>query len=420
MIPTTNTLVIPGKKEARLKRLVKYNSNLNKKIFGITFSLFFILAATRSIDQIKWLSYSAPAFYLYFLIVGYKELKSKELWFSLLLMAFFGFWAMITALWSPDPRETFVRSFVFIVSSWGLIMAGFYWVKNFSKNEFGFLIPINILLLLASLFSLITKIPNDYWAGYGFGLKSFWAHQNTLGSLIIFTIPGIFILPLKDKKIRIMVTLILFALNVYILILTHSRTSLAVLLLSVFLFPLLTKRFTLLGVVILIFACITAFYFGNKDFRSTFHNYLFKTEISLLDRKQSTILATYEAARHGGWKGLGYGVSDTTISKDIHYSYHFEGPRLVREKTVSIYALVEETGWIGLTLFLLFVGYLFYLAILAYLKTNDWTSALMICVLLGMCVHAQFEGWWLGIGSVLFPLFMGVAGAAIGKLRTSV
>jgi len=44
----------------------------------------------------------------------------------------------------------------------------------------------------------------------------------------------------------------------------------------------------------------------------------------------------------------------------------------------------------------------------------------MICVLLGMCVHAQFEGWWLGIGSVQFPLFMGVAGAAIGKLRTSV
>src|ERR1035437_161535 len=391
MIPTTNTLVIPGKKEARLKRLVKYNSNLNKKIFGITFSLFFILAATRSIDQIKWLSYSAPAFYLYFLIVGYKELKSKELWFSLLLIAFFGFWAMITALWSPYPRETFVRSFVFIVSSWGLIMAGFYWVKNFSKNEFGFLIPINILLLLASLFSLITKIPNDYWAGYGFGLKSFWAHQNTLGSLIIFTIPGIFILPLKDKKIRIMVTLILFALNVYILILTHSRTSLAILLLSFFLFTILTKHFKLLGAVILIFTFITAFYFGNKDFHSIINNYLFKTEISLLDRKKSTILATYEAVGHGGWKGLGYNVSDTNVISDprLRMSFYYKGVRLMREKTVSIYALIEETGWVGLTLFLLFVGYLFYLTILTYWKTMNWTSALMICVLFGMCLHAH-------------------------------
>ena len=43
----------------------------------------------------------------------------------------------------------------------------------------------------------------------------------------------------------------------------------------------------------------------------------------------------------------------------------------------------------------------------------------MVCVLVGMCVHAQFEGWWLGIGSVQFPLFMGVAGVAIGKFRIS-
>jgi cell division protein FtsW (lipid II flippase) len=392
---------------------------MNKKIFGIIFSLFFILTATRSIEQIKWVSYSAPIFLLYFILIGYKDLKNKELWFPLLIIASFSLWAMITSFWSPYPRETFVRSFVFIVSSWGIIMAGFYWMKNFSKNEFGFLIPVNILLLMASVFSLMTKIPNDYWAGYGFGLKSFWGHQNTLASLIIFTIPGIFFLPLKDKKIRIIVASILFALNVYILILTHSRTSLAVLLLSVFLFPMLTKRFTLLGVVILIFGCITAFYFGNKDFRDVFHNYLFKTETSLLDRKKSTISETCQAAGHGGWKGLGFGVSDTTVveKSQLNLIYHFEGARLVREKTVSIYALIEETGWVGLILFLFFVGYLFYLTILTYLKTKDWASALMICVLLGMCLHAQFEGWWLGVGSVQFPLFMAVAGIAVGKFR---
>ena len=312
----------------------------------------------------------------------------------------------------------FCKKFCFLVSSWGIIAAGFYWAKNFSENEFGFLIPLNILLIIASLFSLMTQLPADYWAGYGFGLKSFWAHQNTLASLTIFTIPGIFFLPLKDKKIRIIVTLILFGLNVYILILTHSRTSLAVLLLSVLLFPMLTKRFKLLGVVILIFACITAFYFGNKDFRGTFHSYLFKTETSLLDRKKSTISETYQAAEHGGWKGLGFGVSDTTVveKSQLNLIYHFEGARLVREKTVSIYALIEETGWVGLILFLFFIGYLLYLAVLTYLKKIEWTSALMICVLVGMCLHAQLEGWWLGIGSVQFPLFMGVAGAAIGKI----
>jgi cell division protein FtsW (lipid II flippase) len=392
---------------------------MNKKTFGIIFSLFFIISATRSIEQIKWLSYSAPIFYLYFMIVGYKELKNKELWFSLLFVALFGLWAMVTALWSPYPRESFVRSFVFLVSSWGLIMAGFCWVKNFSKNEFGFLIPINILLLMVSVFSLSTQIPIDYWAGYGFGLKSFWAHQNTLGSLIVFTISGIFFIPLNNKKIGLIITLILFLFNIYILILTHSRTSLVVLLISVFLYALLTKRLKLLGALLIIFTFITAFYFGNKDFHSIINNYLFKTEVSFLDRKKPNLLATYEAAGHGGWKGLGFGVSDNTVLENLqlNLTYHFEGVRLVREKGVSVFALVEETGWVGLLLFLLFVGYLFHLAFLTYLKTKDWTSALMICVLFGMCLHAQLEGWWPGVGSVQFPLFMGVAGIAVGNFR---
>jgi uncharacterized membrane protein YadS len=90
---------------------------------------------------------------------------------------------------------------------------------------------------------------------------------------------------------------------------------------------------------------------------------------------------------------------------------------LHREKAVSIFGLVEETGWVGLTLFLLFVFYLFYLSILTYLKNMDLTSALMICVLLGMCVHAQFEGWWLMTNSVQFPIFMGIAGVIIGNFK---
>jgi hypothetical protein len=401
---------------------MKYNSVMNKKIFGIVFPFFFILTtAVWSIGQLIWVAYSVHAFYLYFILTGFKEFKSKELKFSLLIIASFGFWAMVTAFWSPYPWESFKRSSIFIVASWGLIIAGFCWIKNFSKNELGFLIPLNILLLIVSVFSLITKIPQDYWAGTGLGLKSFLWHQNALGSLIIFTIPGIFFLPFKDRRIRIIVTAILFLLNVYILILTHSRTSLVIFLLSVFLFTLLTKRFKVLGIIILLFACVTTFYFINEDFHSILKNYLFKTEVSLLDRKKPVLLATYEAAGHGGWKGLGFEVSDTIVisNPQISKSYYYYGVRLMREKGVSIFALVEETGWIGLTLFLLFVGYLFYLSILTYLNTMDWTSALMICVLLGMCLHAQFEGWWLTVTSVQFPLFMGMAGVAIGKFRIS-
>jgi hypothetical protein len=395
---------------------------MNKRLFGIIFPLFFIVVLVSGIKEMNWVSYLTPAFYLYFISffisTEIKEVKSWELKFFFTIVSMFGLWAMVTALWSPFPQESFVRGILFVVISWCLIIGGYCWVRNFSDKEFGFLIPSNILLLIVSLFSLITKIPHDYWAGYGFGLKSFWGHQNTLASLIIFTIPGILLIPLKDRRFRIIVTLILFSLNVYILILTHSRTSLAILIMSILLFTLLSGRFKLFGIVILLFTCIAAFYYMNNDFRGLLNNYLFKTEVSLLDRKKPIMLATYEAAGHGGWKGLGYGVSDSTVLSNLQVNMHyqFKGVRLAREKAVSLFALVEETGWVGLILFLLLVCYLFYYSIFIFWKTKDWTSALMICVLLGMCLHAQLEGWWLAAGSAEFRLLIGFAGVTLGKI----
>jgi cell division protein FtsW (lipid II flippase) len=391
---------------------------MNKKISLIAFPLFFILAATRSIENIKWISYSAPLFYLFFIFDGLKDLKSKELKLSLLLITTFGLWAMVTSCWSTYPRESYIRSLVFIVSSSSLILGGYCWVKYFREKEFGFLIPLNILLLLVSLFSLMTKIPYDYWAGYGYGLKSFWGHQNILASLIIFSIPGIFMLPVKDKKINIVITSFLLILNIYILILTHSRTSLAVIILSAFLFALLSKRIKIFAIIMLIFLTLIITYMVNNNFQSHIKNYLFKTEISLLDRKMPVISASYEAAVIGGWKGLGFGVSDNTVLSNLLFNvhYHFEGVRLVREKAVSIYALIEETGWIGLILFLFFVLYLLYLTVKTYLNTMSWSSVMMVCLLIGMSLHAQLEGWWLGVGSVQFPIFMALAGITIGKI----
>ena len=66
---------------------------MNKKTFGIIFPIFFIIVLASGIEQIKWVSYSTPIFYFYFMIVGYKELKNKELWFTLLFVGLFGVWA---------------------------------------------------------------------------------------------------------------------------------------------------------------------------------------------------------------------------------------------------------------------------------------------------------------------------------------
>ena len=388
----------------------------NKILFLWMFVLFTIAAASRNVELIYIVSYSVPLFYLFFIFSGYEEvINNKELRFVIALVSLFGVWAMITSLWSWYPRVSFTRSTVFIISSWSVITAGFLWAKYYNKNILAYLIPLNILNLLISFFSLWTKIPHDYWAGYGYGLKSFWGHQNTLALAIIFTLPGIFYLPVKDKRFKITLVSILFALNVYILILTHSRTCLVLLILSAILFALLTRQYKITGGVVLALLFLGIICFANKNAGDRVYNYIFKTENTLLDRKKPVFEASYMAAENGGFIGLGYGLSDNSVLGNLHVieHYHIESGRLVREKGVSLFALKEETGWVGLALFLLFLGTIFLMAVKTYLRNRDNTSALIVCVLTGMYIHAQFEGWMTGIASLPLPLLFVLTGIII-------
>jgi O-antigen ligase len=388
----------------------------NKKLFLWMFALFILAAAFKGIEIISFVYYSVPLFYLFFIYIGYKEvINNRDLRVVIALASLFGVWAMLTSLWSWYPKVSFARSSVFIVSSWAVIVAGFLWAKYFNKNILAYLIPLNILNLIVSFFSLWTKIPHDYWAGYGYGLKSFWGHQNTLACLIIFTLPGIFYLPIRDKRLRIVVVSVLFVLNVYILVLTHSRSALVLLIIAVFMFAGLIRQYKLIGGLVAALLCLGLLYHVNKDFRDIAYNYVFKTEVSLLDRKKPVFEATYMAAKDGGLTGLGYGVSDNSVLGNLHITehYHFEGGRLVREKGVSFFALVEETGLIGLALFVLFLGYLFLLAVRTFLRERDMSSALVVCVLTAMCIHAQFEGWLTGVGFVLLPMLLAIAGVIV-------
>ncbi len=38
--------------------------------------------------------------------------------------------------------------------------------------------------------------------------------------------------------------------------------------------------------------------------------------------------------------------------------------------------------------------------------TDDYTLYIVHCTLLVMLIHAQFEAWWVGVGSISFPLFL--------------
>ncbi len=77
----------------------------------------------------------------------------------------------------------------------------------------------------------------------------------------------------------------------------------------------------------------------NKDFPEFYSSRIWMWEPS------------YRAAQEGGLIGLGYGMSDPN-EKVGGIGDHYEGERFVREKGNSTLALIEETGLIGLILFL--------------------------------------------------------------------
>jgi hypothetical protein len=132
---------------------------------------------------------------------------------------------------------------------------------------------------------------------------------------------------------------------------------------------------------------------------------------------------SYNAALNGGLTGLGYGISDPHILFPGSGS-HYEGERYVREKGNSVLALIEETGMIGLLLFVIPIGYVLIsqksdLAIRDQNSGVRYQSAIIKSVLIALVVHAQFEAWWVGVGSIHLPLFYFYLGtAAVFKTGT--
>ena len=412
---------------------------------------------------------------LYFLLFAYSEAKkNKQLKVYIVLVLLFGLWALATTIWSYDPMITFPRAFYFAYAAIGASTAGYLWYAYFSKSFLSFLLPANIIIVVVSLFSLITNQPADAWTGgCGIGFKGFAPHQNVLGMMILLTIPSVLlpafsILKLKFKKnyfinfdqiqfslLSTIFYLLLLFLNIYILILTQSRGSVMSVLLMVVTFVIFTINWKILittGLTLVLF--IAALFFASPEIKTSVTDYIFKTENTIGDRRSTQINATISAAKNGGLIGLGYGISDPkNILGDVE-----EGKRYYREKMISVLALVEEVGVIGLILFLAIIGYVF-LLLLKTFKTVTLSlskgiqhssihpyetvtlslacpvltgskgiqhsafnirhslvgleSAFMIAVLVALSFDAQIEGWWLGAGSWQFFLFFSLVGNAL-------
>jgi len=351
---------------------------INSKIL-ISLSLYilgFYATASRAFQFTGKLWYIAPILFLLVIILNAKIFLSKEYLLEIILINIFGIWSLFTSFWSLYPLVTIQRALYFIL----IINTSFITSKilmKFSLSLYSILFPILLFSVLISVFSLLINYPENSWTGgNSYGFMGFTIHQNTLGSLILFTIPSILLFHFKatsDKKSIVKKTSnisklffwFLFLTAITILLFTHSRASILSLTLFFLLLSLfLHFRVALVSLFVFLIICIGTFILFPKA-AQYIKSYLTKNSQSLFDSRIYLWKTSYQSAFGGGWAGIGYGISHPYFKNNFGNN-RSENGRFIREKGNSFLALIEETGIIGFILFLVPIIFIFKKSIKVY------------------------------------------------------
>jgi hypothetical protein len=404
------------------------------KFIQYSLPVFIIGIISRTFPVISLFYYIVPVLLAVYTIIGIYLLHRSDLKLKRLSIIFsFPIYCLITSAWSDYPLMTLSRALYLILMYAGILSVVFILIKYFPKKGIDYFLPSNILVVIISVISLILGIPEDLWSGgNGLGFMGFAGHQNTLASAILFTLPGVIALGMKlsaksiafktnagdrnqNKKtltgyqpsiFNTLMLLLLLTANCLMILLTYSRASMLSLIIGILTFLIITKSKKILAVVFSLSCIILVLYFTIQPINITFNKWVNKDGGNILDRRIILWEPSFEAAKLGGILGLGYGVSAPEIKTPELTGSHYEDGRYIREKGSSILAVIEETGFVGLILFLLPLIYILLNSFrIKYLKFTNH-HAILISALVSLLIHAQFEAWWVGPGSIQFPIFL--------------
>jgi hypothetical protein len=384
--------------------------------------------------ELYWLYYATQLLLLLFILIAVKEVWQKKLILNketiqmFGLFVFFPVWATLTAFWSLYPSSTFLKgmNFVFVVT--GLFSALSLWIKYINGNFFNLFLPANLLTVTLSLLSLVSGIPTDAWnIGHGLSFAGVFSHQNVMGMALMFTLPGVFGLlnskrissvrnnnsssPLEEQAIektkKANVKYFFFSiliLNLFLIIITYSRSVMVGLFTGLIFYLIITKAYKFLMAISLLFTLVFLIYLTITPINEKINSVLSKHGWGILATRTILWVPSFEAAKLGALKGIGYGMTAPGI-----YVY---GPEdmaksqgsYYREKGNSVLAIIEETGLIGIII----IFYFFILWFRKIFKDKPTQSFLILASFtFGFVVQSNFEGW-VGGGSPILQLFLPV------------
>jgi len=421
--------------------IISLFEKVNKTLFEggssfFIFSLFLLLLFSRAFPDIKNIYFFIPFFFVSYIFFGTNNLKKNaEIKKIAIFVLIFSLWSGISLFWSQFPLFTLKRSIYFGLVVLGSLIIGY----NLAKKDFLSLLKpfvfVNILIIVSSLYSLIFNTPETAWTGgHGLGFMGYAHHQNKFAQYLFLTAaPLVLILHnyKTQKKIKYFISLLLI-LNIIFISLSVSRGAILGLFLTWFIFYLVNFSFlksilflALFTIIVSATIFITSEYFDKEQIT------IVKHENSFGERRYKTIIDSWDSAINGSFFGLGYGISDERFKHpELGYiDKTDEGDIYRREKTISVLALIEEVGIIGLGFLLLI---LIYPIILLWQRLNlsnhkvfkqyqvssikyQAPSFLIFtfAFLISLNIYAQIESWWIGIGSAVLPVYFVFVGASL-------
>ncbi|OGT37982.1 MAG: hypothetical protein A3F11_03155 [Gammaproteobacteria bacterium RIFCSPHIGHO2_12_FULL_37_14] len=370
--------------------------------------------------------------WLYFgILLLYLTLKKKLIsyWDLPLVLAFASYsaWCFFSSFWSDVPLLSFSKSIVLCFVIITMTSAGIEWIKTYSWGGAFNYLKLSVYVFIPTVLFGMTRDSSvtSYSLAAGTSVEVYTSlirGANMLGFMMAAIFPVLLWELYKkwsNKKARILWGCALLICT-YFLILAFSRSAIAdvIVILGGFAISFnLTKKvlFVIVGTQI---ALVTLLVHPSivSDIANTSKFYIYKTAIDDADVFMSRQLVwqqSYEAAKEGGLFGLGYGVSWGFT--DFNFDHGLTSAAYGREKGNSQLAIIEETGWIGLILYVLLLGTVGLKLFKMYVVAHDEEHRVLLGIISGMFVGliftSFFEAWWgapAGPETVYFWVLVGI------------
>lgn len=323
-------------------------------------------------------------------------------------------YSFITVFWTENVWLSLAKWILYAIVALTFFLAGAALAQNSTpdRNPFEPLKWVFIPMIVSSIISLAS---GNGWVGGNF--RGFSGNSNALGASLMLTTPWL-IYELKrswSQKWPRRILLALAGADFCVMMLTHSRAALlGFLILPIFAVAQmkLARKFTIAYVVCVVI--LTTYAFRPATFDFLYQSYVAKSADTITASRGEQMMDSWDAAKQGGFFGAGFGVS-VGLARYWNFTTFSDAGR---EKGNSFLGIVEETGLVGLCLYL---GVLWSLGavIRKQLSSADENRKFIATIALGYfltaLVHGQFEAWFLSFGPDV-SVYWATLGLALGGM----